>query len=87
MKITFLRAQFFLTSSNLHRNIKAEDSNWWYIISLLVQLLDFVDIFSIELGNVFPKVPLNLLQDGHGLGPVHQVDGQSVLGSRIINTE
>ena len=75
-----------MTSNNLHRNIKAEDSNWWYKISLLVQLLDFVDIFSIELGNVFPKVPLNLLQDGHRLGPVHQVDGQPMLESRIINT-
>ena len=50
--------------------------------SVLVQLLNFVDVLGVELGDVFPKVPLNLLQHNHRLWPVHQVYRQTMLKYR-----
>merc|ERR1719264_2084639 len=34
---------------------------------------------TIDFGDVFPKVPLNLLQHNHRLWPIHQVDCQTML--------
>ena len=65
-------------------DIKLEALGWWrcLALSVLVQLFNLVDVLGVELGNVFPKVPLNLLQHNHRLRPVHQVDCQTMLKKR-----
>ena len=41
----------------------------------------------IQLDNVLAKMPLNILEHRHGLGPVHQVDGQPVLANPASPTD
>ena len=51
-------------------------------------MICFIKLYlGVQLGNVLAKVSLDLLEHSHGLGPVHQVNGQPVLAKPSSPTD
>ena len=65
MKISFESTSLWANILHRYKNWKLEAGCLQGTLRVLVQLFDLVDVLGVKLGNVFPKVPLYLLQHNH----------------------